>query len=62
VLSARRSTDGLIEEQKDRLRDDQALSDGDKPTRMNKWRSTDEDHEAGAPPSQELARTPPLSF
>jgi hypothetical protein len=31
-------------------------------TRMKRKKSTDEDQEVGAPPSQYLARTPPLNF
>jgi hypothetical protein len=37
-------------------------SDGCEPTRTNRRRSTEEDQEAGAPPRQHLARTPPRSF
>jgi hypothetical protein len=36
-------------------------SDGHEPTRTN-MRSTDEHQEAGAPPNQDLARTPPNNF
>jgi hypothetical protein len=35
---------------------------GDEPIRMNMGRSTDEDQETGAPPSQDLTRIASLSF
>jgi hypothetical protein len=59
---ASRRTDGPIEEQKDELRDDRTPSDRDEPTRTNKRWNTDEDQEAGAPSSEDLARTSPLNF
>jgi hypothetical protein len=56
-------TDEPIEEQKDRLRDKpDAFRHIDEPRRMNMRRSANEDQEVGAPPSQDLARPPPLSF
>jgi hypothetical protein len=56
-------TDEPIEEQKDRLRDKpDAFRHIDEPRRMNMRRSANEDQEVGAPPRQDLARPPPLSF
>jgi hypothetical protein len=41
---------------------DDVSTDGDEPTRTNRKKSTNEDQEAIAPPSQDLAKPPPLSF
>jgi hypothetical protein len=56
------STNGLIEEQKDGVRDDWTPSDGDEPASTNRRRCANENQDVGAPPSQDLARTLPLTF
>jgi hypothetical protein len=57
---SRREREGWIEE--GALARNQTPLDGDEPTRTNMRRSADEDPETGAPPSQDLARTPPCRF
>jgi hypothetical protein len=41
---------------------DDGSTDGDEPIRTNMRKSVDKDEEAKTPSSQDLARTPPLSF
>jgi hypothetical protein len=41
---------------------DDGSTDRDEPIRTNMRKSVDEDEEAKTPSSQDLARTPPLSF